>query len=215
MKAFSPKERHGVYRAIASRCRVRMFRPDSIPDSVLERVLGAAQHDQLQRGGARCNFILVADATTRERVYSVLTAGRDQEEAPDFALEAVRQSPIHLCITFAPQRSGARLQAHDRFRDLFAICGAVQNLCLAARAEGLGVASLDAPLPDSLRRVLGIPVAVLPLAYLCLGYPGGAPDACPFEPAVDLSEAIYVNGWGMRDGGAPLLRRLRDRRAFS
>lgn len=216
MKAFPPKERHGVYRAIASRRRVRVFCPDPIPDSVLERVLGAAQHEELQRRGARCKFILVEDATTRERVYSVLTEQRDRREHArlGFAVESVRQSPLHLCITFAPLGSGASLKAHGLLRDLFGICGAVQNLYLAARAEGLGVAWLEVPLPDSLRRILGIPVAVLPLAYLCLGYPGSSADACEAEPAINLAEAIYVNGWGMRDGGALLLRRLHDRRAL-
>lgn len=215
MKAFPPKERHGVYRAIASRRQVHVFRPDPIPPSVIERVLCAAQHEDLQRRGARCKLILVEDAMTRERAYSVLTEQRDREHARlGFALELVRQSPLHLCITFTPLRSGTNLRAHDLLRDLFGICGAVQNLYLAARAEGLGVAWIEVPLPDSLRRILGIPVAVLPLAYLCLGYPGGSADACEIEPTMNLEKAIYVNGWGMRDGGASLLRRLHDRRAF-
>jgi 5,6-dimethylbenzimidazole synthase len=54
--------------------------------------------------------------------------------------------------------------------DLFSSVCAVQNLWLAARAEGLGVGWMSIMDPNNLKRVLGIPEAIVPIAYLCVGY---------------------------------------------
>jgi len=68
-----------------------------------------------------------------------------------------------------------------------AVC-AVQNLWLAARAEGIGVGWVSILEPHSLRRTLKIPEQITPVAYLCLGYV----DAFSKEP--DLERA----GWEKR-----------------
>jgi nitroreductase len=56
----------------------------------------------------------------------------------------------------------------------FSVVCAIQNLWLAARAEGLGVGWVSIVEPALLCRELGLPEGVLPLAYLCLGYPSRA-----------------------------------------
>jgi 5,6-dimethylbenzimidazole synthase len=68
-----------------------------------------------------------------------------------------------------------------------AVC-AVQNLWLAARAEGVGVGWVSVLDNDALKRVLNIPGNVVPVAYLCLGYV----DQFSAEP--DLERA----GWEHR-----------------
>jgi 5,6-dimethylbenzimidazole synthase len=50
-----------------------------------------------------------------------------------------------------------------------AVC-AVQNLWLAARAEGIGVGWVSILEPSLLRCALKIPDHITPVAYLCLGY---------------------------------------------
>lgn len=50
-----------------------------------------------------------------------------------------------------------------------AVC-AVQNLWLAARAEGIGVGWVSIFEPNRLRNALKIPEHITPVAYLCLGY---------------------------------------------
>jgi 5,6-dimethylbenzimidazole synthase len=68
-----------------------------------------------------------------------------------------------------------------------AVC-AVQNLWLAARAEGIGVGWVSIFEPNQLRRALKIPDHITPVAYLCLGYV----EAFAAEP--DLERA----GWEKR-----------------
>ena len=57
-----------------------------------------------------------------------------------------------------------------RDTDLYSTCCAIQNLWLAARAEGIGVGWVSILDHGALKRVLGMPKPVKVLAYLCLGY---------------------------------------------
>jgi nicotinate-nucleotide--dimethylbenzimidazole phosphoribosyltransferase len=55
-------------------------------------------------------------------------------------------------------------------------CCAVQNLWLAARAEGVGVGWVSIVEPAVLRAELGLPAGIEPVAYLCVGYPVEFPE---------------------------------------
>jgi 5,6-dimethylbenzimidazole synthase len=68
-----------------------------------------------------------------------------------------------------------------------AVC-AVQNLWLAARAEGVGVGWVSILDKQALQNVLHIPANIVPVAYLCLGYVN-----C-FSAVPDLERA----GWEYR-----------------
>ena len=54
--------------------------------------------------------------------------------------------------------------------DLFSTVCAVQNLWLAARAEGVGVGWVSIFNQKKLKQILKLPKRVTPVAYLCLGY---------------------------------------------
>ena len=60
--------------------------------------------------------------------------------------------------------------------DVYSTACAIENLWLAARAEGLGVGWVSFYRPDDLRALLGIPARVDPIAYLCLGWPDERPE---------------------------------------
>jgi 5,6-dimethylbenzimidazole synthase len=85
--------------------------------------------------------------------------------------------------------------------DIYSTCGAVQNLWLAARAEGVGVGWVSILEPEKLRALLNFPDHVVPVAYLCLGYVEEFPEKPLFQttgwlPRIPLSQAVYFNGWG-------------------
>ena len=81
-------------------------------------------------------------------------------------------SPINLCITCDRTRGGAHVlgRTHDPATDLYSTACAVQNLWLAARAEGIGVGWVSIFRPDDLRGLLHLPDHVVPVAYLCIGH---------------------------------------------
>src|SRR5581483_869243 len=72
--------------------------------------------------------------------------------------------------------------------DVYSTSCAIENLWLAARAEGLGVGWVSFYRPPDLAAVLGLPARVEPIAYLCLGWP----DEQPVRPTL---EAV---GWSAR-----------------
>jgi 5,6-dimethylbenzimidazole synthase len=98
--------------------------------------------------------------------------------------------------------------------DLFSTCLAVQNLWLAARAEGIGVGWVSIVDPAELATVLGLPTHVVPLAYLCLGYVSEFLARPELETAgwrarLPLDSLLHANQWGEPLQDEPLLSALR------
>jgi nitroreductase len=85
------------------------------------------------------------------------------------------------------------------------IYGAVQQLCLAARAYGLGTSltTLYGGHEDELRELLGLPADALTMALVPMGYPAKGRWAQPKRTPVE--DVVHWNRWGTtrsRDGGA-------------
>jgi 5,6-dimethylbenzimidazole synthase len=89
--------------------------------------------------------------------------------------------------------------------DVYSTCCAVQNLWLAARAEGVGVGWVSILKLPQLRRILGIPPHIVPVAYLCLGYPLEFPPSPLLQSAgwrdrLPLEDLVHYDGWGRQPG---------------
>ena len=87
-------------------------------------------------------------------------------------LEGIVESPVGICITCDRERTGPVVvgRTHMKTMDLYSSVCAVQNLWLAARAEGLGVGWVSIFHQADLQEALGIPKGITPIAYLCVGY---------------------------------------------
>ena len=179
---FSTSEREAVYRAIHSRRDVRsQFLPDPIAAEVLDRLLLAAHHAPSVGLMQPWNFILIRNAAVRAEVRAAFTRANDEAAAmfpeerralySSLKLQGIEQAPINLCITCDRSRGGPVVlgRTHNRDTDLYSTVCAVQNLWLAARAEGIGVGWVSIFRDSDLREILGLPEHVVPVAYLCLG----------------------------------------------
>lgn len=87
-----------------------------------------------------------------------------------------------------------------RRTDVYSTCLAVQNLWLAARAEGIGVGWVSFLYPAEVRDVLDIPPHIRPVAYLCVGYPEAFPDEPTLQKEgwrdrTDLEELVHFGMW--------------------
>ncbi|HWC89086.1 MAG TPA: 5,6-dimethylbenzimidazole synthase, partial [Pirellulales bacterium] len=171
-----------LYEAIYSRRDVRRFRSDPVPDDVLARLLDAAHHAGSVGFMQPWNFILIRQRETREQVRAMFDeasraaaesyAGPRRQLYDSLKLEGILESALNLCVTCDRSRGGQVLGRHTIFdTDVYSTCCAVQNLWLAARAEGVGVGWVSILEPERLGRLLALPEAVLPVAYLCVGYP--------------------------------------------
>ena len=210
---FTTAERDAVYRAIHTRRDVRgEFLPDAIPDDVLARVLTAAHHAPSVGFMQPWDFVLVRAREVRERIHrDFLAAHVEAEQMFDEAkratyrnlkLEGILDAPLNLCITCDRSRHGPVVigRTHIGAMDIYSAVCAVQNLWLAARAEGLGVGWVSILHPPALREALGIPPEIVPIAYLCVGYVSDFHARPELEAAgwlkrVPLPELLHFDGW--------------------
>ena len=221
-------ERDGVYRAILTRRDVRgEFLPDPLPDEVLSRLLIAAHHAPSVGYMQPWSFVLVRDRAVRQRVHDAFDRAHAEAalmfpEGPravyrGLKLEGILDAPVNLCITCDRDRAGPVVigRTHIPEMDLFSSVCAVQNLWLAARAEGLGVGWVSIFDNRAVQQALGIPEAIVPVAYLCIGrvrgyHPVPELEAAGWRPRLALDQLVHYDQWGAVAPEAPLSRRLHD-----
>ncbi|PRD43447.1 5,6-dimethylbenzimidazole synthase [Phyllobacterium phragmitis] len=182
-EAFTAEERAALYKAIYTRRDVRdEFLPRPVPDDVLKRLLDAAHHAPSVGFMQPWNFVVIRDESRRAHIHSLFMHANEEAVAmfpPEqralyrsLKLEGIRKAPVNLCITCDRTRGGKVVlgRTHNAQMDLYSTVCAVQNLWLAARAEGIGVGWVSILHDDALRQALSIPAHVEIIAYLCLGY---------------------------------------------
>ncbi|MCC7166964.1 MAG: 5,6-dimethylbenzimidazole synthase [Rhodospirillales bacterium] len=222
---FAEAERQAIYRAILERRDVRgQFTPDRIEDEVLSRLLLAAHFAPSVGFMQPWSFLLIRDDRVKSEVHALFAKANAEAAAlfPDdqaatyrrLKLEGIREAPINLCITCERDRAGPVVigRTHHRAMDLYSTVCAVQNLWLAARAEGIGVGWVSILDHAKLKTVLGIPKGVVPVAYLCLGRVSHFHDRPELEkagwrPRLAAAELIHADRWGRTETG-PLAARI-------
>jgi 5,6-dimethylbenzimidazole synthase len=214
---FSEEERRGLYRAIFERRDVRsFFRPDEIAADVLARLLDAAHHAPSVGFMQPWKFIVIRDQHVRQTIHEIFDRARhaaaqiytdDRRAVYDtLKLAGILEAPINLCVVCdkATMRGyGLGRQTMPETALYSTVC-AVQNLWLAARAEGVGVGWVSILDVDELRGALGIPEGVIPIAYLCLGYVtefGAQPELeiTGWEHRAALADLIHFERYGVTD----------------
>lgn len=182
--AFADAARHAVYEVIRTRRDIRHFAPDRpVASDVLGRILDAAHHAPSVGFSQPWGFVLVHDRAQRARIRESFLACRAREAErflPErrekylaLRLEGIVDAALNVCVTVDLRpRSEAVLGTVTQPEAIrFSACCAVQNLWLAARAEGIGVGWVSIVDPALLHAELALPAGVEPLAYLCVGHP--------------------------------------------
>jgi 5,6-dimethylbenzimidazole synthase len=212
--SFSDREKEAVYRAIYERRDVRsQFTPEDVPDETLLRLLDAAHHAPSVGFSQPWNFIVVRDRGTRSRVKEAFLRERERSaELVDeprrskylsFKLEGIMDSAVNLCITYDPDRFGPFVIGKSSMPEtgIYSVCCAIQNLWLAARAEGIGVGWVSILEVGELKSILKIPPRIIPVAYLCLGHVTHFEEKPDLEksgwlPRKRLEDVVYREAWG-------------------
>ena len=215
---FSCEEREAVYRAIFERRDVRKdFLPHLIPEETLRRILLAAHHAGSVGYMQPWDFLVIRHAETKRVVKNLFMQANDaaalqyrgekSERYRGLKLEGIQEAPINICVTCTRDRGGPSVlgRATVPETDLYSTCCAIQNLWLAARAEGIGVGWVSILDYDALKEILGIPRSVWIIAYLCVGYVNGFADQPDLEKAgwrqrVPLDQLVHYEAWGNRTG---------------
>lgn len=211
--------RDALYDVIGRRRDVRReFSGVPLDDETLHRVLRAAHAAPSVGNSQPWDFVLVRDRTTRERFrdhvaeeQAVFRDSLPPERRETFArikVEGVCESALGVVVTYDATRGGPHVLGRHAIADagLYSTCLAVQNLWLAATAEGLGVGWVSFYRPPFLRELLAIPEHVVPVAWLCLGPVTHLEDVPDLErhgwrSRRPLEAAVHHDRWRPDDEG--------------
>jgi 5,6-dimethylbenzimidazole synthase len=211
-QAFSPDERAAVYRAIAERRDMRHFSGGSIAPELLARLLEAAHQAPSVGLMQPWRFVRVSDPALRaqiqaqveqERIRTAEALGERSDEFMTLKVEGIGDCAEVLVAALMEGREqhifGRRTLPE---MDMASVSCAIQNLWLAARAEGLGMGWVSLFEPQALAGLLGMPDGAKPVAILCLGpveefYPAPMLVLEGWAQARPLHELLYENQWGV------------------
>jgi len=210
---FSAEEKNGFYKAVFSRRDVRShFTSEPIDERILSKILNAAHHAPSVGFSQPWNFILIKDVDTRrnvkdsfdnERVRSSnLVEDPKRSKYLSLRLEGILNSAVNVCVTYDPSKFGPFVIGRSSIPEtgIYSVCCAIQNLWLAARAEGIGVGWVSILSNDDLKKILDIPEYVVPVAYLCLGHVSNFAEKPDLEsagwlPRLGLKDVVFYEKW--------------------
>lgn len=185
---------HPLYEVLYRRRDTRReFTGEPIDPAVLERVLRAAHAAPSVGLSQPWDFVLVSDDSVRREFRDHVLAEREVFQAslePERAavfdrikIEGVLESSLGIVVCYDPERGSPAVLGRHAIADagLYSVCLAIQNLWLAATAEGLGVGWVSFYREDFLRRLLDVPAGVRPVAWLCVGGVRQLPDVPDLE----------------------------------
>jgi len=208
---FSEVEIAGVYRAIAERRDMRHFIDQPIPAETLAKLLQAAHQAGSVGLMQPWRFIRITSNTLRQSIYQLveverqltaLALGEREDEFMKLKVEGVLECAELLVVALPDNREqhifGRRTLPE---MDLASASCAIQNIWLAARAEGLGMGWVSLFDPEELSTLLKMPTGSQPIAILCLGHV----EAFYAKPMLEienwaegraLEEFVSENSWG-------------------
>ncbi|MCX4544593.1 nicotinate-nucleotide--dimethylbenzimidazole phosphoribosyltransferase [Streptomyces sp. NBC_01565] len=199
--AYADAEREAVLRVMRERRDIRKgFRTDPIPHEVLLRVLEAAHTAPSVGHSQPWDFVVIRSAETRRTMHELAQRQREAyakslpkgraKQFKELKIEAILDTPVNIVVTADPTRGGRHTLGRHTQPQMapYSSALAVENLWLAARAEGLGVGWVSFFDEREMVRALGLPEHLEVVAYLCVGYV----DEFPPEP--ELAQA----GWSQR-----------------
>ncbi len=211
---FSEEQKKGVYQAIMQRRDIRaQFTNKPLSDTLLNRLLQAAHHAPSVGFMQPWNFLIIKNQEKKKLVHAAfkkahaesakMFPGDKQNTYRSFKLEGIREAPVNLLITCDRNRTGSVVigRTVQPEMDLFSTVCAVQNLWLAARAEGIGVGWVSIIHEQELRDIFAIPDDIKIIAYLCIGHVSHFPEKPELEkagwlPRLELDKLIYHEQWG-------------------
>ncbi|NOU35128.1 MAG: 5,6-dimethylbenzimidazole synthase, partial [Polyangiaceae bacterium] len=212
--AFSADARAALYEIMRKRRDIREFAVGAVvPEPVLLRLLEAAHLAPSVGFSQPWGFVLVRDEARRARIRESFLRCR-QAEAARFAeprrtqylgyrLEGIAESSLNLCVTVDLRGDGEHVLGTTAQPDAVraSVLCAVQNLWLAARAEGIAVGWVSIVEPEILRTELALPAGVEAVAYLCVGLPKEPFRERPlleetaWRDRVNLAERVHREQW--------------------
>ena len=207
---FSDSELTGVYKAISERRDMRHFLPDPVDPEVLQNLLQAAHKAGSVGLMQPWRFIRITKQKLREKIHQLVeqerinTAKAMREREDEFMklkVEGIKEC-AELIVVALPDKREQHIFGRRTLpeMDLASTACAIQNMWLAARAEGLGMGWVSLFEPVALAELLKMPTDSKPIAILCLGhveefYPQPMLELENWVKGRPLDEFVSENQW--------------------
>jgi len=176
---------------IFKRRSVRRYKPDPVKEEDLNKVLEAVRWAPSWANVQPWEVIVVKDEETKRKLQGALPEGNP-------ARKAVLAAPLLLVMCGRKNLSGVyKNQFVTSLGDwvMFDIGIACQNLCLAAKALGLGTVHAGLLNHDAANKILELPADLTVLELIPLGYPDHEPSA---PPRKELKQFVSYDKFGNR-----------------
>ncbi|MBI5329828.1 MAG: 5,6-dimethylbenzimidazole synthase [Betaproteobacteria bacterium] len=216
--AYSEAETAALWRTLRERRDMRHFLPDPLPEGALERLVTAAHLAPSVGFMQPWRFLRITDSTLRAELHRGVEAERLATAAAlparnaDFLqvkIEGIRECAELLVAVLMPEREkhliGRRTLPE---MDVASLGCAIQNMWLAARAEGIGLGWVSFFDPEAVAALLHLPPDAKPLAILCIGqveafYPRPMFEDAGWGKRLPLAGILFENRWPEGVGGTP------------
>jgi len=207
-----------VWRVMAARRDVRQFTQEPLPFGMVERLVAAAHMAPSVGFMQPWRFLRVTRHELRQEIYKLVEAERHEtarhlptrnQEFLKLKVEGILECQELLAAALMPDREAhviGRRTMPDM--DLASVGCAIQNMWLAARAEGVGLGWVSFFEPQALAQLLRLPEGARPVALLCLGRVPAFSARPQFEQLgwgerLDISQVLFDNEWPQGMQGTP------------
>ncbi|WP_342512496.1 5,6-dimethylbenzimidazole synthase [Sporosarcina sp. FSL K6-1522] len=209
---FSNEEKASIYKVIEKRRDIRSFLSTPIQEEKIERILKAAHHAPSVGFMQPWNFILITSDDVKERLawaadkerraLAIHYEGEKETKFLGLKIEGLKEAPLTICVTCDPTRGGAHVLGRNSIpeTDMLSTACAIQNMWLAACAEGLALGWVSFYKKNDVRDILDIPPHIDPIALLSIGYTDDYPEKPILEQEnwrkrESLEHLIFKNKW--------------------
>ncbi len=172
-----------IFEAIETRVSVRKYKPAPVEREKLELVLNAGRRAPSWKNQQCARFLVLTSPEKKRAVFSAVPEGNP-------AKKSLSQAPVIIVVCADPSQSGVSNGIDYYVADAAA---ALEHLCLAARALGLGTCWVGIFDETALKKELGLPAGARVVALTPLGYPEY--EQAP-RPRKELSEITFYENWG-------------------
>ncbi|MFD2673220.1 5,6-dimethylbenzimidazole synthase [Marinicrinis sediminis] len=221
MHRLTEQEKAGVYKAISQRRDIRSFLPDPIPPEILDKLLLAAHQAPSVGLMQPWNFIIIQDPAVKvslahavekeKRALAIHYEGTGRELTfLEMKIAGILEAPVTLCVTCDPTRGGDHVLGRNSIpeTDSMSVSCAIQNMWLAAYAEGVAMGWVSFYKKADVRTLLQIPYHIDPMALISLGYTDDYPDKPilelkDWEKRRSLQQLVFDNQWGQQQQISP------------
>lgn len=174
-----------LYQLLESRRSIRRYTEEPVPDETLEKLLHAARLAPSWANKQCWRFIVLSEPERKEKLAASMPDNNPCKRA-------VAAAPLVIVLCADPEASG---KADGKEYYLLDAGLAMQQLMLAAHAEGLGTCWVALFDESPAREACKVPEPYRVVAFTPLGTPARRPSP---RPRKELSEIVFHEEWGQR-----------------